>query len=81
MKRSRVLRADLEARLKEEGREETEEFQSYTLPKSAGISAVKYADLSQNRTSNYVFSYDKMLAFQGQYSTLYALCLRPNSGN
>lgn len=30
-----------------------------------GISAVKYADLSQNRTSNYIFSYDKMLALQG----------------
>jgi len=30
-----------------------------------GISAVKYADLSQNRTSNYVFSFDKMLALQG----------------
>ncbi|NEQ88532.1 MAG: arginine--tRNA ligase, partial [Moorea sp. SIO2I5] len=27
--------------------------------------AVKYADLSQNRTSNYIFSFDKMLALQG----------------
>jgi arginyl-tRNA synthetase len=30
-----------------------------------GIGAVKYADLSQNRTSNYIFSFDKMLALQG----------------
>ena len=30
-----------------------------------GIGAIKYADLSQNRTSNYIFSYDKMLALQG----------------
>ena len=30
-----------------------------------GIGAVKYADLSQNRTSNYVFDYDKILALQG----------------
>jgi arginyl-tRNA synthetase len=30
-----------------------------------GISAIKYADLSQNRTSNYIFSYDRMLALQG----------------
>ncbi len=30
-----------------------------------GMSAVKYADLSQNRTSNYIFSYDKMLSLQG----------------
>jgi arginyl-tRNA synthetase len=57
-------RADLEARLKEEGRQETEEFIA-NVAKVVGISAVKYADLSQNRTSNYVFSYDKMLALQG----------------
>jgi len=57
-------RADLEARVKEEGRSETEEFITHTA-KVVGISAVKYADLSQNRTSNYVFSYDKMLALQG----------------
>jgi len=30
-----------------------------------GISAIKYADLSQNRISNYIFSYDKMLSLQG----------------
>jgi arginyl-tRNA synthetase len=56
--------AYLEARLKEEDREETEEFKAH-VAKVAGISAVKYADLSQNRTSNYVFSYDKMLADKG----------------
>lgn len=56
--------ADLEARLKEESREETEEFKSHAA-KVVGISAVKYADLSQNRTSNYIFNFDKMLALQG----------------
>lgn len=30
-----------------------------------GIGAVKYADLSQNRQSNYVFSYDRMLSLRG----------------
>lgn len=30
-----------------------------------GISAVKYADLSQNRTGDYVFSWDKLLSFEG----------------
>ena len=30
-----------------------------------GIAALKYADLSQNRESDYVFSYDKMLAMNG----------------
>jgi len=57
-------RTDLEARLQEEGREETEEFKAH-VAEVVGIGAVKYADLSQNRTSNYVFSYDKMLALQG----------------
>jgi arginyl-tRNA synthetase len=30
-----------------------------------GIGAIKYADLAHNRTSDYVFSYDKMLAMIG----------------
>ena len=30
-----------------------------------GIGATKYADLSMNRNSNYRFSYDKMLALNG----------------
>ena len=34
-----------------------------------GIGAVKYADLSQNRTSDYVFSWDKMLAMDGNTAT------------
>ena len=38
-------------------------------PRSSGIAALKYADLSQNRTSDYVFSYDKMLAMNGNTAT------------
>ncbi|OCR01799.1 arginine--tRNA ligase [Oscillatoriales cyanobacterium USR001] len=57
-------RADLEKRLQEEAREETEEFIT-NVAKVIGLSAVKYADLSQNRTSNYTFSYDKMLDLKG----------------
>lgn len=34
-----------------------------------GIGAIKYADLSQNRTSDYIFSYDKMLAMTGNTGT------------
>jgi arginyl-tRNA synthetase len=34
-----------------------------------GIAALKYADLSQNRTSDYVFSYDKMVALRGNTAT------------
>lgn len=30
-----------------------------------GIGAIKYADLSGNRTGDYVFSYDRMLRFEG----------------
>jgi len=30
-----------------------------------GIGAVRYADLAQNRTSDYLFSWDKMLALEG----------------
>lgn len=57
-------RTDLEGRLKEEERQEPEEFISQ-VGQVVGISAVKYADLSQNRTSDYIFSYDKMLDLKG----------------
>jgi arginyl-tRNA synthetase len=57
-------RQDLEERLKTEERQETEEFIA-NVSRTVGLSAVKYADLSQNRASNYIFSYDKMLALQG----------------
>ncbi|MFK7892327.1 MAG: arginine--tRNA ligase [Granulosicoccus sp.] len=30
-----------------------------------GIAAVKYADLSKNRSTDYIFSFDKMLSFDG----------------
>ncbi|APB32974.1 arginyl-tRNA synthetase [Gloeomargarita lithophora Alchichica-D10] len=55
---------DIVARLHTEERQETPEF-IQNLAQVIGISAVKYADLSQNRLSNYSFSYDKMLALQG----------------
>ncbi len=35
------------------------------VAEAVGIGAVKYADLSQNRSSDYVFSWDKMLAMNG----------------
>jgi arginyl-tRNA synthetase len=57
-------RQDLETRLVEDGREETEGFKA-NVAQVIGLSAVKYADLSQNRTSNYIFDYDKMLALKG----------------
>lgn len=35
------------------------------IAKSLGIGAVKYADLSCHRNSDYLFSYDRMLRFEG----------------
>ena len=55
---------DLKLRLAADERQETNEFIANSA-EIVGLSAVKYADLSQNRTSNYVFSFDKMLALQG----------------
>ena len=57
-------RTDLESRLQEEERQETQEFIT-NVSQIVGLSAVKYADLSQNRISNYIFSYDKMLSLKG----------------
>lgn len=57
-------RTDLEKRLAEEHRTESDDFIE-NVAQVVGIGAVKYSDLSQNRTSNYIFNYDKMLALQG----------------
>ena len=65
---------DLRLRLKKEGRAESESFIKH-VASTVGIAAVKYADLSQNRVTNYQFSFDKMLALQGNTAPylLYAL--------
>ena len=57
-------RQDLAARLQEKEQTESEEFIE-DVARTVGLSAVKYADLSQNRTTNYRFSYDKMLQLEG----------------
>ncbi|MGE3778305.1 MAG: arginine--tRNA ligase, partial [Pirellulaceae bacterium] len=36
---------------------------------TVGHAAIKYADLSHNRTSDYVFSFDKMVALEGNTAT------------
>jgi arginyl-tRNA synthetase len=59
-----LAREDLIARIEKEGRKEEKEFID-RVAQIVGISAVKYADLSQNRTTDYKFSYSKMLALQG----------------
>jgi arginyl-tRNA synthetase len=55
----------------------TDEFKR-EIAEAVGVGAVKYADLSGNRTSDYVFSYSKMLATEGNTATYmqyaYARC-------
>ncbi|MGH8493678.1 MAG: arginine--tRNA ligase [Moraxellaceae bacterium] len=35
------------------------------IASTVGIASVKYADLSKNRTSDYIFNFDQMLSFEG----------------
>lgn len=49
-------------------RESYSEEELERLAKIIGIGAVKYADLSINRESNYIFNWDKMLSFEGNTS-------------
>ncbi len=57
-------RHDLVERLAQEQRQVTGEFIE-SVATAVGMAAVKYADLSQNRTTNYQFSFDRMLSLQG----------------
>lgn len=44
---------------------EMEEKERLNLAKTLGIGAIKYADLSSHRASDYMFSYERMLRFEG----------------
>ena len=44
---------------------EMPEEQRRVIAQAVGIGAVKYADLSKNRSSDYMFSWDTMLSFEG----------------
>lgn len=48
---------------------ELDEEQRQKIARTVGHAALKYADLSHNRTSDYVFSYDKMVALEGNTAT------------
>jgi len=56
---AQVLRANME------DEPELKETDIRTISAVVGIGAVKYADLSQNRTTDYKFDFDKMLAMNG----------------
>ena len=62
-----VERARSAMRQNEAGNIPEEDFED--TAQKIGIGALKYADLSQNRESDYVFSYDKMLALNGNTAT------------
>jgi arginyl-tRNA synthetase len=47
------------------GRGAMDEAERRRVAETVGIGAIKYADLSQNRTTDYVFSFDKMLELKG----------------
>jgi len=49
----------------EEKNPELEQAQKREIARVVGLGAIKYADLTQNRQSDYVFSWDRMLALQG----------------
>lgn len=53
----------------EENNPSLNKSQGESIAETIGIAALKYADLSQNRESDYVFSYDKMLALNGNTAT------------
>lgn len=44
---------------------ELPEAERRTVAEAVGIGAVRYADLAQNRSSDYVFSWEKILSFEG----------------
>jgi arginyl-tRNA synthetase len=46
-----------------------DEFERRGIAEVVGLGAVKYADLSQNRTTDYIFSWEKMLAMDGNTAT------------
>ena len=49
----------------EEKNPELTEAEKMEIAATIGIGAVKYADLSQYRMTDYIFSWDRMLSFQG----------------
>ena len=44
---------------------ETPAEEADKIAETVGVAALRYADLSQNRTNDYLFSWDKLLAFDG----------------
>jgi arginyl-tRNA synthetase len=56
---------DYANKILQERNPEMEENERQTIANALGIGAIKYADLSNHRMSDYTFSYDRMLRFEG----------------
>jgi arginyl-tRNA synthetase len=56
---------DYADKILQERNPEMEEGERQRLAHALGIGAIKYADLSNHRMSDYTFSYDRMLRFEG----------------
>lgn len=67
--RAYVIAKEQSERMADKRGYELSDDQLQTAAKVVGIGALKYADLSQNRASDYKFSYDKMLALKGNTAT------------
>ncbi len=57
IERAEKLLAERESNLTEQEQKE--------IARKVGIGAIKYADLSKNRTTDYIFNWDTMLSFEG----------------
>ncbi len=51
--------------LVQEKNQELDSEELFNIGRVVGISAVKYADLSKHRSSDYIFNFDQMLSFDG----------------
>lgn len=56
---------DQAAKIIEERSPQIEAQEKLALSKAIGLGSIKYADLSCHRTGDYVFSYERMLRFEG----------------
>lgn len=77
-----IDRADkaIDARQRDEGAEQFSPAERASIAHAVGIAALKYADLCNDRAKDYMFSFDRMLAFEGNTGPylLYALVRTKN---
>jgi arginyl-tRNA synthetase len=66
---------DRARRLVDEKSGELSEAERATIAEIVGVGSIQYADLSQNRSSDYTFSWDKMISLEGNTAAylLYAV--------